>query len=520
MREKKSNVGGQSTGPFSRRSFLKGIGATALAAAAGCGTSSSASSNTPRPTNTSIPSSSPTTGPTPSPTSLPSADVVVVGAGFAGLSAALELEKQGASVYVVEARDRVGGRTLNAPLGADHIVEVGGQFAGPTQTAILDLAASVGVDTFKTYNTGNNLLYYQGEVLPYDATALPPIPQDELQELVRGLLIHLDNTAMQIPLDTPWNAPEVDVLALDGQTLESWKLENLKSNGARVLLDVIMKTVFGCEARDISLLYFLFYLHSGGGTLQLVTTGGGAQDARFSGGSQLIAQRVAELLHKPVQFNAPVRAIRDRGDFVVVETDTAKFNAGRVIVALAPTLCGRIAFDPPLPARRDQLTQRVPQGSIIKVEAVYDAPFWRDAGLTGQAVSDVGPVAATFDNTPDDGAPGVIMGFIGGDDARLWGLKSRAERSAAVLDLFSRIFGPQAANATDYIEHDWSEDPWTRGCPVGFMPPGVLSLYGPSLREPIGRIHWAGTETAEVWNGYMDGAVTSGQRAAQEVLTA
>ena len=449
-----------------------------------------------------------------------SVDAVVVGAGFAGLSAAYELEKQGASVVVVEARDRVGGRTLNAPLGADHIVEVGGEFAGPTQTAILGLAATVGVETFKTFNTGNNLLYYQGEVLPYDALALPPIPPDELAELVNALVVTLDVLAQQIPLDTPWQAPGVDVRGLDGQTLESWKQANLSSNGARVLVDVIMKTVFGCEARDISLLYFLFYLHSGGGILQLVTTGDGAQDARFRGGSQLIAQRVAALLRRRVLFDSPVRTIRDRGSDVIVLTDRRRLRAGRVIVALAPALCGRIVFDPPLPARRDQLTQRVPQGSIIKVEAVYPTPFWRDAGLTGQAVSDVGPVAATFDNTPEDGAPGVIMGFIGGDDARVWGLHSKAERSAAVLDQFSHIFGSQALNASDYIEHDWSEDPWTRGCPVGFMPTGVLTMYGPALRPPVGRIHWAGTETAEVWNGYMDGAVTSGVRAAQEVLTA
>jgi monoamine oxidase len=268
------------------------------------------------------------------------------------------------------------------------------------------------------------------------------------------------------------------------------------------------------------LLYFLFSLHSGGGILQLVTTGGGAQDARFRGGSQLIAERVAERLRRPVLLDNPVRVIRDRGKHVVVLTERRRFRAGRIIVALAPALCGRIIFDPPLPARRDQLTQRVPQGSMIKVEAVYPTPFWRDDGLTGQVVSDIGPVAATFDNTPEASAPGVLMGFIGGDDARVWGLRSAAERSAAVLDLFARFLGPRARTAIDYIEHDWSEDPWTRGCPVGFMAPGVLSMYGPSLRAPVGRIHWAGTETAEVWNGYMDGAVTSGLRAAQEVFSA
>ena len=268
QRPARARRGPRGAAPLTRRSFLKGVGAATLAVSGGAAV-------TPRAAVARV------------------ADAVVVGAGFAGLSAALELEKQGAKVIVLEARDRVGGRTLNAPLGADHIVEVGGQFAGPTQTAILDLAATVGVETFKTYNTGNNLLYYQGEVLPYDALALPPIPPADLTELVSALLGTLDPLAQQIPLDTPWEAPAVDVRGLDGQTLESWKLANLSTNGARVLLDVIMKSVFGCEARDISLLFFLFYLHSGGGTLQLTTTGGGAQDARFRGGSQLIAQRPA-----------------------------------------------------------------------------------------------------------------------------------------------------------------------------------------------------------------------------------
>src|SRR5262245_3838744 len=277
---------GPGIAPVTRRSFLQGVGAAAALAAA-------------------KPAAKAIAAPT------PSLDVVVVGAGFAGLAAARELEKQGASVLVVEARDRVGGRTLNAPLGADHVVELGGQFAGPTQTAILDLAATVGVGTFKTYNTGNNLLYYQGAVLPYDSLALPPVPPGDLAELLQAVVGTLDPLAQQIPLATPWEASGIDVRALDGQTLETWKLANLTTNGARVLLDIIMRTVFGCEARDVSLLYLLFYLHSGGGSLQLVTTAGGAQDARFSGGSQLIAQRVAGLLRRPPRFNAPVRRIRD-----------------------------------------------------------------------------------------------------------------------------------------------------------------------------------------------------------------
>ncbi len=191
--------------------------------------------------------------------------------------------------------------------------------------------------------------------------------------------------------------------------------------------------------------------------------------------------------------------------------------SGSVIVTLPPALCGRLDYDPILPGLRDQLTQRVPMGSVIKCSAVYDRPFWRDAGLTGQATSDSGAVRITFDNSPPDGRPGVLLGFIEGDEARAWGQRSPSDRRAAVLESLVAYFGAPAGAPTAYIEHDWSADPWTRGCYGGFMPPGVLTTYGPALREAIGRVHWAGTETADVSNGYMDGAVRSGERAAGEI---
>ena len=154
----------------------------------------------------------------------------------------------------------------------------------------------------------------------------------------------------------------------------------------------------------------------------------------------------------------------------------------------------------------------------MKAAAVYDTPFWRADGLNGSAVAYTGPANVTFDDSPADASKGVIFGFIGGDEARAHRKKSITQRRAAVLANYTKYFGPKAANPSEYFETDWSQMIWTRGCPVAIAGPGTLTKYGPRLREPVGRIHWAGTETSSFWNGYMDGAVRSGERAAKEVL--
>jgi monoamine oxidase len=457
-----------------------------------------------------------------------SADVIVIGAGLAGLAAAHDVVAGGRSAILLEARKRVGGRTLNQPIGGGKVIEIGGQWIGPTQDALAKVAADVGVKTYKTYNDGNNVYYRNGVLLPYSTStpglgAVPPDPTgaaDAEQAIAR-----LDDMANQVPRDRPWTAP--NAAEWDGQTVETWKQNNLATDNGRFLLDVGIEAVFAAEARDLSLLFLLFYIASAGnestpGTFErLINTGGGAQESRFVGGSQLVSIRMAKRLGKRVVLGAPARRIEQSRSGVRVFSDAGLVASGkRVIVAMAPSLAGRIEYRPALPALRDQLTQRVPNGSVIKCEAVYDKPFWRDAGLTGQAVSDASPVRITFDNTPPDGSPGVLLGFIEGTAAREYTRKTASERRAAVLNNFATYFGDRALKPTAYYEMNWSTDPWTRGCYTGFMPPGVLLDYGAALRRPVGRIHWAGTETATIWAGYMDGAVRSGQRAAKEALAA
>ncbi len=440
-------------------------------------------------------------------------DVVVVGAGLAGLTAASDLVRAGHSVVVLEARDRVGGRTLNHPLGGGRVVEVGGEWVGPGQDRILARARQHGVATFKTYTRGLQVLEFADRVSRFSGL-IPPLPEPDATDFSRllGKIIGLQET---VPLGKPWTAPGAG--ALDAQTLETFKLANSSTRGARFLIDLATKAVFAAEARDLSLLHALFYLHSGGGIINLTSTAGGAQDSRFVGGSQLVSLRMAHALGRRVILGAPVRRILHPRDGVSVVSDAGTWRARRVIVAIAPTLAGRIDYEPGLPAARDQLTQRMPQGSVIKFEAVYPKPFWRAEGLNGSSYAEAPPVHFTFDNSPPDGRPGVLLGFVAGAEARRLTNANPATRHREVLSAFTRLFGVAAARPRELIEHNWSQEIWTRGCYAGYFGPGVWSDFGAALRTPVGRIHWAGTETSEVFTGYMDGAVRSGERAAQEV---
>jgi monoamine oxidase len=443
------------------------------------------------------------------------ADLVIVGAGLAGLTAARTAVSAGSDVVVVEARDRVGGRVLNADVGGGKVVEVGAQWIGPTQDRLAAVAAELGVATFPTYGQGQNVLEYGGRLRRYSGT-IPRINPAVLLDVERAQR-RLNRLAGKVPLDAPWEAPHAG--RLDAQTVATWMRRNLATKGGRALLELGVEAVWAVQPEDMSLLHALFYIHSAGSLEMLFDTEGGAQQDRFVGGSQLVAIRMAEELGEDrLLLGAPVRRVRHGADGVTVEADGATVAAKAAILAIAPTLAGRVAYDPPLPGFRDQLTQRMPLGTVAKCMAVYDEPFWRREGLSGQGTSDTGPVKLTFDNSPPDGSPGVLLGFLEGRRARELGRLPAAERRTAVIDCFTRLFGPRAARPGDYLERLWAEEEWTRGCYGCHMPTGAWTSYGPALREPIGPLHWAGAEYATVWNGYMDGAVRSGEQVAREAL--
>jgi monoamine oxidase len=454
-----------------------------------------------------------------------SADVIVVGAGLAGLTAARRLVQAGRSVIVLEARDRVGGRVLTEQIGGGGYAELGGTFQGPTQDRIKALATEVGVALYRTYNTGNNVFWANGRRLEYpnDTPTGTAPPDPVVAGDIAAAVSQLDQMSLEVPVDSPWTAPHAE--EWDRQTLDTWlRAHTSGSDEFMAVTAAATEAIFGCEPRELSLLYTLFYIASSGneqnpGTFERnFDTTGGAQMRRFNGGAQRVPLRVAAKLGSAVVLNAPVRSISQSSTGVTVVSDAETATGQRVIVAIPPTLTSRIEYSPALPALRDQLTQHTPNGTLMKFEAIYSTPFWRAKGLNGQAVSENGPVKVTFDTSPPSGTPGIMMGFIGGHDARVWEDRPANELRAAALQNLANYFGNEALTPDQVLTFNWSTEVWNRGCPVAVLGPGTLVDFGTALRQPVGRIHWAGTETSNFWNGYMDGAVRSGERAAREVL--
>jgi monoamine oxidase len=478
---------------ISRRSLLAGAGAGALAAAAPAGAAQPSRRRRRRTKNV---------------------DVAVVGAGLAGLTAARELKRRGFSIHVVEADERVGGRVWTGHSGDGAPLNFGATFIGPGQDRIAALARELGVQTYDTYNSGQNVLFFDNRRDTYTGT-IPPLDPATLVEALT-LAERLDQMAQTLDPAAPWRA--ANAAEWDGQTFETWKLANAHTQGAQKLLDLAVNALFSVESRDISLLFVLFYIRSAGTLSLLIDTAGGAQEKQFAGGTQQIPEKLAATLGRnAVTLGSPARFIRTRGSRTTVESDRVTVKARRVVVAVPPPLAARIVYEPGLAALKDQLFQHLPLGSIGKSIAIYDHAWWRDKGLTGQATSDVGPLNATFDISPEGGRPGVMMGFIDGQDAREFGRLPAEERRRRCIEQFVTYFGEEARSPLEYTDMLWDELPLHRGCPVTVPAPGVLTGFGEALHASDGPIHFASTETATVWAGYMDGAVQAGQAVADTV---
>ncbi|MCV7099815.1 flavin monoamine oxidase family protein [Mycobacterium palustre] len=436
-------------------------------------------------------------------------DVVVVGAGFAGLSAARELTRQGHDVLVFEGRDRVGGRSLTGSV-AGWPADLGGTFVGPTQDAVLALAAELDIPTVPTHHDGKNVIRWRGGTRSYRGT-IPKLSLTGLLDIGR-LRWQFDRIARAVPVAAPWEARRAR--ELDGMSLGEW-LRSVRASASSVdLIAIVARVTWGCEPGEVSMLHAARYTHAAGGLDRLLDVENGAQQDRFPGGTQQIAQAAAAELGPRVVLGAPVRRIERHGAGVRVESDAVSAAAGFVIVAIPPAHRASIEFAPPLPAEYYQLARHWPLGRLSKAYAAYETPFWRADGFSGQALSDEGPVFITFDVSPHAAGPGVLMGFV---DARAFDQLPPEQRRRDALRCFASLFGDDALGPLDYVDHRWGAEGFAPGGPTAAVPPGSWTRFGRWLREPVGPIHWAGTETADEWTGFLDGAVRSGRRAAAAV---
>lgn len=442
-------------------------------------------------------------------------DFCVVGAGFAGLTAALRLKQAGRSVALLEARDRVGGRTFTQVRDDGAWIDRGGAWIGPGQDRIYALMAEFGVPSYKQYTDGAAMMVVDGKQHRYTGT-IPWTMSPWASANLGAAFLELGHMCKSIPVEAPWEAKQA--AKWDQLTLAEWLDKNVLSKQAHALLEAALAGTYTSSAAEVSLLYVLYQMASGGGPNFVLGVKDGAEDARPVGGMGAIYRPLAAELGDAVHLSQPVRHIAQDDHGVTVRSDDLLVRARRVIVAVPLAIASQIIYEPMLPVDRSFLHQRMPLGSVFKIAVIYDEPFWRADGLSGQSFAPGSPANLTIDSCTDKGRPGILTVITEGPIARRIGqLDESARRTAIIAELVGR-FGDKARSPVGYIEQNWSVERYSGGGMISHAPTGVLTQFGHALREFCGRIHWAGTESSAVMCGWIDGAIRSGERAAAEVM--
>lgn len=441
-------------------------------------------------------------------------DCIIIGAGYAGLSAARILKDAGKNILVLEARDRVGGRIYTQLLDDGNYIDLGGQWIGPSQDRMYALCEEYGVGIFPTYDKGKSSLYVNGKTKLYKGI-IPPLPLFALLSL-DGAIRKMNRISKSIDLNQPQNSP--NAAELDKITLSQWMDKHLKNQKARKLFTVAAEAIFATDVASISMLHALFYTKSGKDFDTLMNIRKGAQQDRMKGGAQSIPNKIAAGLQDHIRLNAAVTHIDQSGEHTVVQGQGFSYGTKKVILAIPPAVAQNISFAQELPQEKKHFLQQNFMGTVFKCYAIYPTPFWRKQKKNGLCAAPGQPISVTFDNSPEDGNKGILMGFALAEKAKALLQLTAEERKRIVLGQFQEFFGSEAAVPEYYTDKCFTEEEWSLGCYAGMMPVNGWTSCGIAARSITGHIHWAGTETATQWNGYMEGAVRSGERAAGEIL--
>jgi monoamine oxidase len=443
----------------------------------------------------------------------PPRSVLIIGAGVSGLRAAQLLKAQGRNVRIIEARERVGGRTLSVDFEGER-VDLGGQWVGSGQSYALGVIRELGLKTFAQYDRGKKRQRL-GNVFGTYSGLIPKIGLWPTLDAGRALLrFGLD--ARSIPRDAPWLARNAQTL--DGQTLADWIARRVRTPAARDVIRVATRMLFCADPEELSALYALHYMRAGGGAIRLTSIRHGAQERRIIGGAQRIAEGIAARVTPDLILSAPVRRINWSDGRVVASTDRDEYEAEACVLALPPAMLAKIEFEPELPEARREINARMPMGSVIKCIISYESPFWREAGFSGEAIADSGPLSGVFDECNADGDHAALVAFVTSAEAKRLSRLSADDRRRIIVEELAKFFGDRALDYRGYIERDWTQEEFSGGCYVGLAPPGLLSVYGAALAAPIGPLYFAGTETAAQSPGYIDGALEAAQRVVREIL--
>ncbi|KAM9321264.1 amine oxidase [flavin-containing] B-like [Gastrophryne carolinensis] len=446
-------------------------------------------------------------------------DVIVIGGGLSGLSAAKLFKESGLNVVVLEAQDRVGGRMHTIRNKDVQYVDLGGAYVGPTQNRLLRMAKELGVQTYKVYIKGDLIQRTKGKSCKFQG-AFPPTCNPFVLLDYNNFIRTVNQWGSQIPVDSPWRAPKAK--EWDQMSVKEFIERVCLTRAGRNLAEFFVQSCATTEPQQVSALWFLWCVKLCGGAVRMMSTDNGAQERKFVGGSGQICEKIMARLQDCVKLEEPVIRLDQSGEIVIVETLNHNiYKAKYVVSAIPPVLTSKIHFIPELPSLRNQLIQRLPMGSVIKCMVYYKEAFWRKMGLCGCMMieEEDTPMGFTLDDTKPDGSAPAIIGLIVSRKASQMATMSKEERKQKICEYYAKVMGTkEALHPVHYEDKDWCKEQYSGGGYTSYFPPGIMTQFGSVIREPVGKVYFAGTETATEWSGYMEGATQAVERAAREIM--